>query len=162
MPKRLLQFAGHVISLMVLGAGLPLGAADPETDGVVVSEPLPFVRILCDADGVSHFADGQMPFELVDFAPPAPPISVSNVMAAESVTIISSPPGWHGDWHPAPRRQLMFMLSGKLEVEVSDGQIRGFGSGSVILVEDTECKGHISRVVGDQRVYMAAIPLGTQ
>jgi hypothetical protein len=151
-----------VISLMVLCAALSLGAVELDEDGVAVSEPLPYVRVLCDADGVSHFVDEHMPFELVDFAPPAPPVSVSSVMAAESVTIISSPPGWHGDWHPAPRRQLMFMLSGKLEVEVSDGQTRGFTGGSMILVEDTSCKGHISRVVGDERVHMAAISLETR
>jgi hypothetical protein len=53
----------------------------------------------------------------------------------------------------------MFCLSGELEVEVSDGEIRRFGPGSVILVEDTSGKGHVSRVVGEVRGYMAAMPV---
>ena len=73
--------------------------------------------------------------------------------------VISSPPGWYGDWHPAPRRQLLFTLSGKLDVEVSNGEIRVFGHGSIILVEDTTGKGHVSRAISSERVYMAVVPL---
>ena len=46
----------------------------------------------------------------------------SDANRAESVAVISSPAGWYGDWHPAPRRQLMFCLAGELEVQVSDGE----------------------------------------
>jgi hypothetical protein len=142
-------------------AAMPIRAAE-EAAEVAVSGPFPFVRISCDANGGSHFSEETILFKLVDFAPPAPPISISAVMPAESVAIISSPAGWHGDFHPAPRRQFMFMLSGELEVEVSDGEIRRLSSGSVLLVEDTTCRGHISRVVGKNRVYMAAMPLRDQ
>jgi hypothetical protein len=124
-----------------------------------VPEPLKYVRIYSDEDGESHFADEELSFELVDFAPPAPPISVTHFLSAENVGIISSPSGWHGDWHPAPRRQLMFCLSGELEVEVSDGEIRRFGGGCVLLVEDTHGKGHVSRVTSDERGFMASVSL---
>lgn len=50
-------------------------------------------------------------------------------------------------------------ISGKLDVEVSDGEIRAFGPGSIILVEDTTGKGHISRAISNERVYMAVVPL---
>jgi quercetin dioxygenase-like cupin family protein len=116
-------------------------------------------RIHSDSVGGSHFSDEELIFELVDFAPPAPPISVSKAFAAEKLIVISSAAGWYGDWHPAPGRQLMFCLSGILEVEVSDGEVRRFGPGSVILVEDTTGKGHVSRVVGDERSFMVAAPL---
>jgi len=124
-----------------------------------VSEPLPYVRLFCDGAGESHFSDELLPFALVDFAPPAPPISISDALPADAVRIISSPSGWHGDWHPAPHRQFMVVLAGELEVEVSDGEVRQFRAGSVILVEDTSCKGHISRVVGKHRCYMATVTL---
>lgn len=138
----------------VSGTGDAAGSPEPP-----VSEPLPYVRLFCDAGGESHFSDELLPFTLVDFAPPAPPISVSEALPAQAVRVISSPPGWHGDWHPAPRRQFMVVLAGELEVEASDGEVRQFPAGSVILVEDTSCRGHISRVTGKTRCYMATVPL---
>ena len=126
---------------------------------IEVAGPLAYVRILTDSGGESHFEDGEFSFRLVDFAPPAPPISVSNAMAAENVAVISSPAGWHGDWHPAPHRQLMFVLAGELEVQVSDGEVRRFGPGATLLVEDTVGRGHFSSVVGTQRCFMANVAL---
>ena len=59
------------------------------------------------------------------------------------------------DWHPAPRRQWIFILSGTLEVEVQDGEVRQFPSGSILFVEDTTGKGHKTRVVGGAAVLAA-------
>jgi hypothetical protein len=123
------------------------------------AEPLEIVSIYADNDGESHFGHSKITFDLVDYAPPAPPISVSDIQATDGVQFISSPVGWYGHWHTAPRRQLMFCLTGELEVTVSDGETRRFGPGSPMLVEDTSGKGHISRVVGSERCFMAAISL---
>jgi hypothetical protein len=46
-----------------------------------------------------------------------------------------------------------------MEVRVSDGEERRFGAGSVVLVEDTAGKGHVSRVVGSADVVTAVIQL---
>lgn len=126
---------------------------------IEVATPLKYVKIYSDQSGESHFSDEEASFTLVDYAPPAPQISVSEALKAESVVFISSPPGWQGDWHPAPRRQLMFFLCGELDVEVSDGEIRRFPPGSVVLLEDTLGKGHITKVVSKERLYMVAVPL---
>jgi len=155
-PKKLLAIS---VLLPALSAGIMAVSATAPYGEIAVSEPLACVRLFCDPDGASHFSDELMSFKLVDYAPPAPPVSVSAVMDAESVVFLSSPSGWRGDWHPAPRRQLMIVLSGELEVQASDGEVRLFASGAVVLVEDTSGRGHVSRVVGEERVYMAAIPL---
>lgn len=126
---------------------------------VRVSEPYQYARVYSDSMGESHFADDEITFELMDYAPPAPPISVSRGFGAGNVTFISSPAGWVGDFHPAPRRQFVFVLSGELEVEVSDGEARRFGPGAVIFVEDTHGRGHISRVVSAERGFAVAVPL---
>lgn len=126
---------------------------------IEVSDPLPLTRIYSDSAGASHFADREIPFELKDYAPPAPPISVTDVFGSKGWVIISSPVGWHGDWHPVPRRQYMICLAGSLEVQVSDGETRRLGPGSVVLVEDTSGKGHVSKVVGSDRVHMVALPI---
>ncbi|MCK4931399.1 MAG: cupin domain-containing protein [Candidatus Aminicenantes bacterium] len=126
---------------------------------IKVAEPLRYVRIYSDSNGQSHFAEEEAAFQLVDYAPPAPPISVTEVLGAEGVSFISSPSGWFGDWHPAPRRQFIFMLAGELEAEVSDGEVRIFKPGDIVLVEDTTGQGHISRVVSKERAYLAVVPL---
>lgn len=152
-----------LVALLVLASTLTGGGGDAlaerEADSIEVADPLPYVRVYSDAGGESHFEDAELPFLLVDFAPPAPPVSVSEAMAADTLTVISSPAGWHGDWHPAPRRQLMFVLVGELEVRVSDGAVRRFTAGDMLLVEDTSGTGHVSTVVGDVRCYMANVPL---
>jgi hypothetical protein len=126
---------------------------------IPLAEPINITRIYSDADGGSHFSQMTITFTLIDYAPPAPPISVSAVMDAENVSIISSPPGWFGDWHPAPRRQFIIVLSGELEVEVSDGEKRRFGPGAICLVEDTIGDGHASHVTSKVRSYVAVVPL---
>ena len=129
---------------------------------IEVSGPVRYCRIYTDADGETHFTDESLSFELLDFAPPAPPISVTRAFEAKSVSLISSPSGWHGDWHPAPRRQFLFVLVGGLEVQVSDGEVRRFGPGALCLVEDTTGKGHISRIVGPERGLAAVVPLADE
>ena len=47
--------------------------------------------------------------------------------------------------HNAPERLFIVSLTGRIEVEVSDGEVRRFGPGAVTLVEDTHGKGHITR-----------------
>ena len=50
------------------------------------------------------------------------------------------------DWHPAPRRQYVIILTGQLEIGLGDGTTRRFGPGDARLVEDTTGQGHTTRV----------------
>jgi hypothetical protein len=90
------------LSIAVILAGTATTRAEDSAQKITVSEPLKFTRLYADADGESHFSDEELPFELKDFAPPAPPISVSKFFRGKGAVVISSPAGWHGDWHPAP------------------------------------------------------------
>lgn len=161
--RRFMQFSlswkSGAVFLLVGLCFASVAPAESEPQEIKVADPFKYARIYTDEEGVSHFGFTEVTFTLGEYAPPAPPISVSKAMKVESVVFISSPPGWHGDWHPVPRRQIMFCLAGELEVQVSDGMVRTFGPGSVVLVEDTEGKGHISRVVGTERVFMVALPM---
>jgi hypothetical protein len=118
-----------------------------------------YTRLYADADGESHFEDVEVGMEDVVFAPPAPPVKLSEFVAASRFTFASVPPGWEGDWHPAPQRQFMLYLAGEIEAEASDGEVRRFGPGSATLVEDTSGKGHRSRAVGADEVVMAVVQL---
>ena len=47
---------------------------------IPLAEPINIARIYSDADGGSHFSVLEITFSLNDYAPPAPPISVSESM----------------------------------------------------------------------------------
>ena len=118
-----------------------------------------YVKLYVDDVGGSHFQDVNIKLEPMDFAPPAPIIHLSSFQPATQYAFCRFPSGWHGDWHPAPHKQIFFILSGKNKAEASDGEIRQFGPGSVLLVEDTWGKGHISRVVGGKDLIAAVVQL---
>ena len=105
------------------------------------------VRLYADAAGESHFEDTVVPLRTVDFAPPAPPVELSEFTATSQTGFLRAPAGWFGDWHPAPARQYMSILAGTVEVGVRDGEVRRAGPGDVMLLEDTHGKGHATRVI---------------
>jgi len=135
-----------------------------------------YTKIFVDKEGETHFMDIEIGLELVEYAPPAPPLLISQFNPAKRYAFSVFPSGWFGDWHPTPRKQVYFsgwfgdwhptprkqvyfILSGKLEGRVSDGETRQFGPGSIVLVEDTTGKGHVTRVLGSEDVLSAVIHL---
>ena len=106
-------------------------------------------RIFCDDTGESHFGRVELRMSSTNYAPPAPPLDVSAPESAQRLVFFHAPSGWTGDFHPSPRRQMYIGLSGTIEVRVSDGEVRVFGPGSALLLEDTRGKGHFTKVVGD-------------
>lgn len=118
-----------------------------------------YTRIYCDATGESHFEDVPVPVEPVNFALLAPPVSVAPPIRAERLILAEFPLAWASTWHPAPQRQFYFQLSGALEVKASDGQVRQFSPGSLVLLEDTTGKGHCTRVLGSAVVKAVFLQL---
>jgi len=118
-----------------------------------------YVRLYADDNGESHFEECELVFKSVDFAPPAPPLDVSVFGQVEQCSILRAKPGWKGDWHPAPDRQLHFYLSGEVEVQASDGERRRITAGEFTLVEDVTGKGHRSHVVSNKDVVIAMVKL---
>jgi hypothetical protein len=93
-----------------------------------------YTRIWTDADGETHFGDESDPLELADFAPPAPPLGVSAPRPSCGVRFIGAPAGWDSDPHPTPHRQYEVMLAGTCEATTSDGEVRVFSPGDVVLL----------------------------
>ena len=52
--------------------------------------------------------------------------------------------------------------TGELEVQVSDGEIRRFRPGDVVLVEDSRGKGHTTRVVSADAVCGVYVQLSDE
>jgi quercetin dioxygenase-like cupin family protein len=107
-----------------------------------------YVRIYNDQHGGAKFADEEVTFTVRDFAPPAPPLEVSEVVSAYGFQMARLPRGWSDPAHPAPARQFMILLSGKVEV-VAGGERRIFEAGDVVLLEDTSAPGHGTTALED-------------
>jgi hypothetical protein len=118
-----------------------------------------YTRLYETDDGESHFEDIEIDLALTDYAPPAKPLFLSAASPAAEFGFMKAPAGWSSDWHPSSARNLFFVLSGEWEVTASDGESRRFGVGSVLLVEDTQGKGHTSRVVSETDSLAAMVRL---
>jgi hypothetical protein len=106
-------------------------------------------RLYTGSDGLSHI-------DRVDLA--ANPDWIRG-LAVSQIAFRENPVGHFLDWHPAPRRQFVIILSGQLEIGLSDGSTHVFGPGDARLVEDTTGRGHTTRVHGNQPCVTATIPL---
>jgi hypothetical protein len=103
-------------------------------------------RIFTGSDGESHFEDIDVP--LRDLGAVG---AMSKLIPATGVVFRETGPDYDLDWHNAPRRQFVVMLSGgRVELEVGDGTKRILGPGDILLAEDTTGRGHISRAVDDE------------
>jgi quercetin dioxygenase-like cupin family protein len=111
---------------------------------------LSYVNIYADDDGETHFRDMDATLKNSNYAPPAPPIAVSLHQTATGVVAVGFPPGWFGDFHPAPKHQWMIITSGTLEIGVSDGEKRTLPAGTIAFLEETGSKGHSTRVIGNE------------
>ena len=83
-------------------------------------------------------------------------------LATTQISFREDPVGRFIDWHPAPRRQFVIILSGQLEIGLGDGTKQVFGAGDARLVEDITGKGHTTRVHGNQPCITATVPLAQQ
>ena len=108
-----------------------------------------YTRLYADADGETHFEDVHLPTRAETHTSGAL-TAVSDLVRVEGLIfrrVIEDVET--GVPHNAPYRLLIIMLEGAAEVTVSDGERRVFGPGSVMLVEDTVGRGHLTRPVGD-------------
>ena len=107
-----------------------------------LSGSFPVTRVWADEAGVTHFDELDIP--LTDAGSIG---SLSAPWPAGGVIFRANDPDYDYDWHPAPRRQLVVLLDGEIEIEVGDGATRCFRGGDVLLLEDTTGRGHRTRTV---------------
>lgn len=63
------------------------------------------------------------------------------------------------DYHNAPARQFIILLDGAIEITTSNGEIRNFKEGDILLMEDTYGKGHKTRNLKEERRHSIFIRL---
>ena len=102
-------------------------------------------RLYTGEDGESHFEDIEIALEDAgDIG------ALSELEEATGIIFRETGSDYDYDWHNAPQRQYIIMLEGVVDVEIGDGSVRRFGTGDVLLAEDTTGRGHISRAVDNQ------------
>ncbi len=97
-------------------------------------------RVVSDAEGVTHFES----FE-VDVHPAGAIGSLSEPQPVQAVVFRETSDTYDFDWHPAPRRQWVILLDGEIEIETGDGERRRFRGGDLLLLLDTQGRGHRTR-----------------
>ena len=105
-----------------------------------------YVRLFTGPDQLSHFEDVEV--ELSE--PGSASQQLSKAMETKAIQFRENAAAYDLDWHPAPRRQFVINLTGEVEITASDGEVRRFGPGTIMLAEDTTGKGHLSRATSDQ------------
>ena len=106
-------------------------------------------RLYTGDDGHSHIEE-QHPSSHPDLTTP---------QATQPIFFRERPRGLYSDWHNAPRRQFLIILSGEVEIGLSDGSKHRFGAGTALLAEDTDGQGHTTLIVDGEQVIQAVIPL---
>jgi hypothetical protein len=75
---------------------------------------------------------------------------LSESMKVSSLQFRENKPDYNWDFHVAPQRQFIILLDGEIEIENSRGEKRSFKSGDILLVEDTEGKGHRTKNISQE------------
>src|SRR3989304_1225474 len=104
-------------------------------------------------------AEGKARWEEIDLATTK---DWTEGLATTSIRFGSRAPGVLQDWHPAPQRQFVIILSGQLEIGFEDGSKKVFGPGDARLVEDTTGKGHTTIALGGVPCITGTVSLKDQ
>jgi len=86
------------------------------------------VRLLNNPDGSCTFETGRIP--------------VLKDIVTTSFRFSNTTEEWEKSEHPAPRKQFVVTLQGKIRFKVSDGSTFVIQPGIILLAEDVEGKGH--------------------
>ena len=117
------------------------------------------VRFASASNGGSQFVEVDIPIDNASTDAFGNTVHRSAILPAQSTMVTEMPEGLYQDWHPASRRQLLFVLSGTLEVETSDGKKHHCSRGDVFLADDDGSSGHRTRTIGGPaRVLFVHLP----
>jgi hypothetical protein len=116
-------------------------------------------RVFTDPDGETHFEDIELTMRQVDELGKAVVFPRSSPLPATEIFFVHRPESaGPTPWHNVKQPQFVLRLTGEMEIEVSDGQVRRTGPGSVMLAQDVTGKGHrASQVWGDGLVAIVRL-----
>ncbi|MEC5320208.1 hypothetical protein VSX61_14890 [Brenneria populi subsp. brevivirga] len=106
---------------------------------------IPAIKLINTSDNHSAFLTGSIP--------------ALEKIPAKQFWISNSTEEWEKNTHPAPRKQYVVTLKGKLKFKVSDGSTFTIAPGTVLLAEDIQGEGHSWEMVEGSEWVRAYIPI---
>jgi len=114
------------------------------TDQAVTTNYLKAIRLINVNDDKCDFETGRIPIRQH--------INANYFFGQTDINLQNAP-------HPAPRRQLVITLKGKLKFTVSNGKTFILEPGIILIANDTEGIGHTWEIVDGQEWERIYIPL---
>ena len=116
-------------------------------------------RFIATATGGSQFEEIDIPITNERQDAEGHTLLLSNTYTSPGVCFVDLPAGLNQDWHQAPTRQVVVVLSGTLEVTTTDNQVRQWSTGEAFIAADVTGQGHKTRTLGGPaRVMFAPLP----
>jgi len=116
-------------------------------------------RFVATPDGGSQFEEIDIPITNERQDAEGNTLLLSNTYTSPGVCFVDLPEGLDQDWHQAPTRQIVVVLSGRLEVTTTDNQVRQWSTGEAFIASDIAGQGHKTRTIdGPARVMFAPLP----
>lgn len=107
------------------------------------TEAIPAIRLFSKEDGSSSFERGTIP--------------TLKAMNTTTFWVSNKTEDWEKSKHPAPRKQYVITIRGKLNFKVSDGSTFIIEPGIILLAEDVKGEGHSWEMMdpnGWERLYL--------
>lgn len=109
-------------------------------------------RLYNGDDNLSHFEDIELDIETERELG-----AYSKKLSVEGMLFRRFPAGLIFDWHNAPTKQYIIYQQGQVEVQASDGEIRIFNPGDVLLAVDLDGTGHITKTLSAGRSIIVTL-----
>jgi len=159
-----------LLFLLILAAAVTAHAFGQTALPTQDQQAMPYSVVYSDANGVTHFRNERLAWQAIvrenriesgDARQSSGTVQNFNTpyLNAERIGFVRIAQGRRSDWHPAPSKRFVMVLSGMLEIEVGDGERRNFGPGNVLLVTDAEGRGHLTNVIGNEDVFLVWVPV---
>ena len=137
------------------------GGGKPELTGPPTTL-LTYDHLYVGDDGETHFKTVTVDYKRFKYASNIPPVwaAPEGRWNAKYLMLAGNSPGWDArPLHPPRHRQIFIVLTGTTAFVASDGEVREYGPGQMILMEDNNSKGHGSFVPSKGNSMVAIIPL---
>ncbi|MEN0586401.1 MULTISPECIES: hypothetical protein [unclassified Kosakonia] len=137
-----------ITQLLLATAGLVISvAAFADTIKTNESEHrIPAIKLINTADNHSAFIKGSVP-------------SLAK-LSSQNLYFSNTFEEWQKGVHPAPKKQYVVTMKGKLKFRVSDGSTFIIEPGTVLLAADTAGEGHSWDIVDGKEWVRVYIPVG--